>query len=255
MVMAGLDDAADEAVGRPEVGREVFADDAGIAEEARGEQIEQLRRTREMAFLPRAFPQGEQALEQVHVWILPPHPAVRRQFLDEAATRGRRHVPLDEGQRLVGESERLAMAGRLDIGGDRQQHEGMGVEVAARVGDGAVASNGEDPALAVVTAVVVADHRRKGTLDQGDGVGMPAAPGRQRVGMDLAGLRHQPQGNVGQTPAGQRQALLEPAVLGVEAGGRPQRQSRIDRPIDKGGRCWFEFVPTWREGLRPPIAS
>ena len=127
----------------------------------------------------------------------------------------------------------------------------MGVEIAARIGDGAVASYREDPAVAVVATAVVADHRRKGALDQGDGVRVPAAPGRQRVGMDLAGLRHQTHGNAGQTPAGQRQALLETAVLGVEAGSRPQRKSRIDRPIDEGSRRWFEVVPTWRRSLRP----
>jgi len=30
------------------------------------------------------------------------------------------------------------------------------------------------------------------------------------------------------------------AILGVEAGGRPWRKSRSDRPIGKAGRRWFE---------------
>ena len=116
----------------------------------------------------------------------------------------------------------------------------MAVEIAACIDDSAVAPDGKDPTLAVTPAVVIAYHRAIGALDQGERVRMPPPPGCQRVGVDLPGLRHQPQGNVGQTSTGQCQALFETAVLGVEARGCPQRKGRINRPIDEGSRRWFE---------------
>ena len=104
-------------------------------------------------------------------------------------------------------------------------------------------------------SLVVAYHRREGALDQGGRRRIPAAPGRQRIGMDLAGLRHQPQGNVGQTPATERQALLEPAVLGVEACSCPQRQGRVDCPIDEGSRLLgFRVVANMAKGPSSALA-
>ena len=53
--------------------------------------------------------------------------------------------------------------------------------------------------------------------------------------MDLAGLGYQPDRDVRQAFAVERQAFVEATLLAVEAGRRPERQSMIDRPAEKPG--------------------
>jgi hypothetical protein len=82
----------------------------------------------------------------VHVRVLPPQRIDRRQRLAIAA--GRRRKSLSSiGEQFVGQRERRALAGQAGIAADRQQHEGLGVEIAPAVARRAVACDGENPAV------------------------------------------------------------------------------------------------------------
>ena len=153
---------------------------------------------------------------------------------------GRAEVAVDERQGFVGQGERLPLAGRLDIGRDRQKHEGMGVEIAARVGDGAVAPDREDPAVLPVPSAEVAHHRGIGLLDQIGRARIPASPGRQRIGVDLARLGQQADRNGGQS-------------LGRRASGAPRTVHARDRsrPLPRGEV--LRRSPN-REERRPPAS-
>src|SRR3984893_19025554 len=63
VMMSGLDDAAGDAGGGLEGGREVFAQDAGVgAEKARAKQVEQFSCPRHIARILGALPKGKKPL-------------------------------------------------------------------------------------------------------------------------------------------------------------------------------------------------
>ena len=93
VVVSGLDEAAGDAIGRLEGGREVLAQNAGIgSEEARGKQAEQLFCPRQVACIARTFPQGKKPLEQMHVRVLAAKAIGGRQAFQEAIAVGRAEI-------------------------------------------------------------------------------------------------------------------------------------------------------------------
>ena len=236
VVVSGLDKAAGDAIGRLEVGSEVLAQNAGIgSEEARGKQAEQFFCSCQVACITRTFPQRKKTLEQMHVRVLAAKIIGGRQAFQEAIAVGRAEIPLDKRQRFIGQGERLPLAGCLDIGRDRQKHEGVGVEIQARVGNGAITPDREDPTAPTVPFAVVTHHGGEGLLDQHGRAGIPAPPRRQGIGVDLARLGQQSDRNVGQPLATKRQALLEPSMFEIEACRCPKRKCRLGCPTEKSG--------------------
>jgi hypothetical protein len=111
----------------------------------------------------------------------------------------------------------------------------MGVQIQAQVGNGAIAPDREDPAAPTVPFAVIAHHGGEGLLDQHGRAGIPAPPCRQGIGVDLARLGQQADGNVRQSVGPKRQPLLEPPMLEIEAYRRPQRKCRVGGPTEKSG--------------------
>jgi hypothetical protein len=71
---------------------------------------------------------------------------------------------------------------------------------------------------------------------------VPAASRGKAIGVYLACLDHQPHGSIRDALALERQALLEPPVLDVEALAGPQRKRRPDGPFTQPIGRWHETL-------------
>src|SRR5216684_2777870 len=71
VMVSGLDDAAGDALGGLQGGREVLAQNTGAgAEKAHGKQVEQFSRPCQVARLLGTLPKGKKPFEHMHVWVL-----------------------------------------------------------------------------------------------------------------------------------------------------------------------------------------
>ena len=94
----------------------------------------------------------------MHVRILPPQEVLGRPALPEADASGSSEVVVEEIQSFVGQASALPSARRLNVGSDRQEHEGVGVEAPFRIHDGTVAPYRMDPASTIIPTMEVAQH-------------------------------------------------------------------------------------------------
>src|SRR6266851_4382889 len=85
VMMSGLDNAAGDALGGLQGGREVLAQNARLgAEEARRKQVEQFSRPRHIARVLGALPKGKKPLEHMHMRVLAAQGIGERQAFKEA---------------------------------------------------------------------------------------------------------------------------------------------------------------------------
>lgn len=179
------------------------------------------------------FGQRQQRLEQVHDRVL--------QQRRGDAGRGRKAAALeregafDAAQRVLGVAAKGVVAGERVAAREGIEHECVGVQVGAGVGDGALAGcrKGPGAGLAGVRARIGRDQRLGGAQGDVAGAGHHAGALGIAVDRDLARLHHGPVRQRGQRHRVETEPFGEDGAILVEPARGPKRQRRGGKPVQQ----------------------
>src|SRR3546814_3041214 len=210
--MAGLDDASGISRRRTEIVGEEFTQASGD-EEAIAEGIGQEAGAIEIGRLLRRLVERQAGLEEVHVRVLTPRAGQGAAYGVQAfgIAAGRMGEGVDEIEGPAGGADRLGIAGGAVIPGQREDDEGLIVEVAPVVERQALPRHPVAPAA--VAMGVMPSQEAESLLRRRQRAVERIEQRRLAEGVDLAGLHHDP--------------------LAVVAGWAPRK---IERLMEAAGR-------------------
>ena len=164
----------------------------------------------------------QHGLEEMHVRVLLARAGVGGQDAVIAAGR-RREVLIEDAQRRERGREKPRLRRELVSPGEPEQREGVGIEIALGVADGAVRVDGKDPARRTVGPMIAIDEPMGRLERDGFAFRPPAEHRRVRKNVDLAALHHgAPRGRQDRRSL-ERQPLDEGAPRRIEANSAPER--------------------------------
>ncbi len=200
-----------------------------MLKELRRHHAVDLRGAGQKHLAPRRLEPRQHGLEQMHVRVLLALSRVGGQ--NAVIASGRRLEALIENPQCgecCGKEPRL---GRELVGpGESEQSEGVGVEIALRVMNGAVGMNGKDPAVVAVAPMIAVDQPVRGFERDRRALRAPADERRMREDIDLARLHHRAPRRGVERLSFEGEALDEASARRIESRFAPERQRLLDHP-------------------------